>query len=71
MFSTHNANIPVLGDAELIVGLSAAGEAGDGSATMAPEHMGSIDAAPVRKLVEELLEGGEEAFERRRRKYGF
>ena len=71
VFSTHNANIPVLGDAELIVGLSAAGEAGDGSATMAPEHMGSIDAAPVRKLVEELLEGGEEAFERRRRKYGF
>ena len=71
VFSTHNANIPVLGDAELIVGLSAAGEAGDGSATIVPQHMGSIDADPVRKLVEELLEGGEEAFERRRRKYGF
>ena len=71
VFATHNANIPVLGDAELIVGLSAAGEAGHGSATMAPEQMGSIDAGPVRKLVEELLEGGEEAFERRRRKYGF
>ena len=27
VFSTHNANIPVLGDAELIVGLTAAGEA--------------------------------------------
>ena len=33
--------------------------------------MGSIDAIPVRSLVEELLEGGEDAFERRRRKYGF
>ena len=71
LFSTHNANIPVLGDAELILGLSASGEAGAGSATIAAEHMGSIDAGPVRKLVEELLEGGEVAFERRRRKYGF
>ena len=71
LFSTHNANIPVLGDAELIVGLSPSGEAEEGSARIAPEHVGSIDARPVRKLVEELLEGGEDAFERRRRKYGF
>lgn len=71
VFSTHNANIPVLGDAELIVGLSARGEAEHGHARIAPEHMGSIDARPVRELVEEILEGGKEAFERRRRKYGF
>ncbi len=71
IFSTHNANIPVLGDAELIVGLSASGEAEHGHARIAPEHMGSIDAQPVRELVEEILEGGKEAFERRRRKYGF
>ena len=71
LFSTHNANIPVLGDAELILGLSAAGEADLGSAKIAPDHMGSIDKGTVRDLVEELLEGGEEAFERRRRKYGF
>jgi hypothetical protein len=71
VFSTHNANIPVLGDAELIVGLSASGEAEHGRARMASEHMGSIDAKPVRELVEEILEGGKEAFERRRRKYGF
>lgn len=71
LFSTHNANIPVLGDAELILGLSATGEAGGGHATIAPEHVGSIDADPVRALVEELLEGGQDAFERRRRKYGF
>ena len=71
LFSTHNANIPVLGDAELILGLSAAGEAEQGNARIAPEHMGSIDSKPIRDLVEELLEGGEEAFERRRRKYGF
>lgn len=71
VFSTHNANIPVLGDAELIVGLSASGEAEQGRARVDPNHMGSIDAQPVRELVEEILEGGKEAFERRRRKYGF
>ena len=71
IFSTHNANIPVLGDAELIVGLSASGEAERGRAAIDPRHMGSIDAQPVRELVEEILEGGKEAFERRRRKYGF
>ncbi len=71
LFSTHNANIPVLGDAELILGLSASGEASGGHAKIAPEHVGSIDAGPVRALVEELLEGGQDAFERRRRKYGF
>ena len=71
LFATHNANIPVLGDAELIVGLRAAGEADEGRAEISVEHMGSIDARPVRELVEEVLEGGREAFETRRLKYGF
>ena len=71
VFSTHNANIPVLGDAELILGLTPSGEAEGASARIQPKHRGSIDVGPVRALVEELLEGGIEAFERRRRKYGF
>lgn len=71
IFSTHNANIPVLGDAELIVGLAASGEAERGRASIDRQHMGSIDAPPVCALVEEILEGGRAAFERRRRKYGF
>ena len=71
VFSTHNANIPVLGDAEMIIGLTASGEADDGYARIAPEHVGSIDDRQVRELVEEILEGGKDAFERRRRKYGF
>jgi energy-coupling factor transporter ATP-binding protein EcfA2 len=71
VFATHNANIPVIGDAELILGLAASGEAGRGRARIAPEHMGSIDARPIRELVEEVLEGGRNAFETRRRKYGF
>ena len=71
VFSTHNANIPVLGDAELILGLAAFGEAEDGQARIAPEHMGAIDSRAVRELVEETLEGGKDAFEMRRSKYGF
>lgn len=71
IFATHNANIPVLGDAELIVGLTASGEAEQGQAKLSAEHMGSIDTRPVRELVEEVLEGGKDAFEMRRLKYGF
>ncbi len=71
IFSTHNANIPVLGDAELILGLTPSGEAEGGRASIRPEHVGSIDAPAVRELVEDILEGGKEAFETRRRKYGF
>ncbi len=71
IFATHNANIPVLGDAELIVGLTAFGEAGQGKAKLSQKYMGSIDTRPVRELVEEVLEGGKDAFEMRRLKYGF
>ena len=67
IFSSHNANIPVLGDAELIAGFSADADHGD----VEPDHLGSIDVDSVRELVEAVLEGGHEAFERRRRKYGF
>ena len=73
LFSTHNANIPVLGDAELILGLTASGssEMEEGRGRIAPEHVGSIDSQSVRELVGEILEGGKEAFETRRLKYGF
>jgi hypothetical protein len=71
VFATHNANIPVLGDAELIVGMRALGGADQGQAEMPVDWMGSIDSNPVRELVEELLEGGKTAFEMRRLKYGF
>ncbi|MCY4458218.1 MAG: AAA family ATPase [Acidimicrobiaceae bacterium] len=72
LFSTHNANIPVLGDAELILGLTASGDADNkGKAVIRPEHTGSIDVSGVRELVEEILEGGKNAFETRRLKYGF
>jgi energy-coupling factor transporter ATP-binding protein EcfA2 len=71
IFSTHNANIPVLGDAELILGLIPSADAGHEHAEIPIDRMGSIDSEPVREMVEELLEGGRQAFEMRRLKYGF
>lgn len=71
IFSTHNANIPVLGDAELMIGLKAIGEAGGGHAEMPSECMGSIDKKSVAAHAEEILEGGKDAFMIRRKKYNF
>ncbi len=71
IFSTHNANLPVLGDAEQIVGLTPVVEGGIEHATIPDELCGSIDTPAVKELVKELLEGGQEAFEFRRQKYGF
>jgi AAA domain/PHP domain len=71
IFSTHNANIPVLGDAEMIIGLTASGDSSTDGARVRPTHVGSIDDQHVREMVEEILEGGKDAFERRRRKYNF
>jgi energy-coupling factor transporter ATP-binding protein EcfA2 len=71
VFSTHNANIPVLGDAELIIGLTTGMQNDAVQGRSSDKHMGSIDMQPVREMVEEILEGGKTAFEMRRQKYGF
>lgn len=67
VFSTHNANIPVLGDAELIVVL----ESVAGKGRIAESGVGSLDNQTVLKLAGEILEGGPDAFRRRRYLYGF
>jgi ABC-type dipeptide/oligopeptide/nickel transport system ATPase component len=67
LFATHNANIPVFGDAEWIGIFSS-----DGShAQMPAEAQGSIDVPAIRERVAEILEGGREAFSQRKEKYGF
>lgn len=71
IFSTHNANIPVLGDAENIIGLTSNVSNSELYGHVNPKHSGSIDLHPVRIMVEEILEGGKTAFETRREKYGF
>jgi hypothetical protein len=57
IFSTHNANIPVLGDAELIIGLSTGVQNDTVQGRVSERHLGSIDIEPVREMVEEILEG--------------
>jgi len=67
IFATHNANIPVFGDAEWIGVLEATGE----SASMPKESQGAIDVPNVKKKAAEILEGGKTAFNQRRAKYGY
>lgn len=65
--STHNANVPVLGDAELIVVLEGNGQNGKA----AENGVGSLDSMAIRSHVENILEGGPAAFNARRHLYGF
>ncbi len=62
--ATHNANIPVLGDAEQVVGL----EVDEGRIRVISRS--SIDHPPTRDLIKQVMEGGDEAFRRRAEKYG-
>lgn len=64
LFATHNANIPVFGDAEWIGVL----QEEDGHAKIVAA--GSIDQQDVKDLAAAILEGGRDAFNRRREKYG-
>ena len=67
LFATHNANIPVFGDAEWI-GVCTASE---DRANMPIHAQGSIDIPTIRDQVANILEGGKEAFVQRKEKYGF
>lgn len=60
---THNANIVVLGDSELVTVLSV-DERGTHSS------QGSLENSNIRKQIYDVLEGGPEAFRKRGQKYG-
>ncbi len=62
--ATHNANIPVNGDAELVLSLA------DTGGRCQVRSRASIDDAAVREEIRTVLEGGAEAFRRRAQKYG-
>ncbi len=67
IFATHNANIPVFGDAEWIGVL----QSKDRQATMPEEFQGAVDVPEIRAQAASILEGGREAFIQRSEKYGF
>jgi len=68
VIATHNANIPILGDAEQIVVLDAQ-ERGGPPVRGVLRTRGSIDTTDVRDAAEHILEGGREAFSLRQAKY--
>ena len=61
IFITHNANIPVLAEAELVLVMNSDGRVG------AIEKSGNVDEC--REQIIDLLEGGREAFELRSKRY--
>jgi len=67
IFATHNANIPIFGDAEWIGVL----EANADGASLPNSNQGSIDQKSIQSLAAKILEGGKDAFNRRKEKYGF
>lgn len=69
LIATHNANIPVLGDAEQIVILDT--HVVDERVRAFVAARGSIDDGGLHGALEDVLEGGREAFQRRKEKYGF
>ena len=69
IFSSHNANLVVNGDADLVL-VCAYVNAGDQSAGHIKEQ-GAIDVAAVRDAITSVMEGGEKAFRLRKEKYGF
>lgn len=63
IIATHNPNIPVLGDAELV---HACREEAKGTYR---HSSGSIDSQPTRHSIVQIMEGGEAAFEQRQKIY--
>lgn len=62
---THNANIAVLGDSELLLPMKRSGDNG------VVFDRGSVDRGETRTAVQDILEGGELAFRRRMEIYGY
>ena len=60
---THNANIAVLGDSELILSMHRESDSGK------TKDRGSIDSTATKRCVMNILEGGPEAFMRRKEMY--
>jgi len=69
IFSSHNANLVVNGDAELVVWCDyrVAGDFSRGRIA----NEGAIDIPAIRDTIKSVMEGGEKAFKLRLEKYGF
>ena len=68
IFASHNANMVVNGDAELVVHCDYSEE---GQSRGRIHKPGCIDSEPIRRAITTVMEGGKRAFQLRREKYGF
>ena len=66
VIATHNPNFPVLGDAEQVISCS---YSGDDDVERIQVSAGSIDKKSIQNDIVNIMEGGEEAFQRRGRFY--
>jgi ABC-type lipoprotein export system ATPase subunit len=62
IFATHNANIPVLGDAEQVIACRYSDD-------LIQAMVGSIDSPTLQEAIVGIMEGGSEAFQRRKEIY--
>ena len=62
IFATHNANIPVLGDSEKVIACSY-------DEKKMEVHSGTIDNHETQRFIVDIMEGGDEAFNRRKNIY--
>lgn len=63
IFATHNANIPVLGDSEKVLAFSFEDK------TMISINAGTIDSPPIHDSIVGIMEGGQDAFNKRNEIY--
>ena len=63
IFSTHNANIPVLGEADRVILMGSNGSRGF------VRFAGALEEAPSVQAITTVMEGGIEAFDRRAKFY--
>ncbi len=69
IFTSHNANLVVNGDAELVVCCDYKESGNQTRGSIVTE--GSIDSPEVKNQITSVMEGGEKAFRLRKEKYGF
>lgn len=69
VFASHNANLVVNGDAELVVWFGHRTSGDQSRGTVKGE--GAIDLPEARAAIKQIMEGGEAAFRLRNEKYGF
>jgi chromosome segregation protein len=69
IFTSHNANLVVNGDSELVIACDYRDSSSQTRGIIKVE--GAIDSKPVRDEITSVMEGGEKAFVLRKSKYGF